>query len=259
MNSGYNRPVTRQKIISAAAVLLVLIGVWASSGDPSPPPAAVAPGTLPAAVAVIFTATPLPTLTAGPVLIAPTPEATATSLVTLAPPAPSATNAPPPTLIPSPAEPGASSPQPPTPQPQIAAPAPPGDPSVAGAEQNVIDQVNYQRAVVGLPPYTRDETLMQIARARVADMVARGYFGHADPVTGENLARSQAQHAGFTRAGENILRSGGPLADLPANAVAWFMGDAPHRDNLLHPAYTSIGAGIAADGAYWILSLCFGA
>ena len=128
---------------------------------------------------------------------------------------------------------------------------------MAGAEQNAIDQVNYQRSLYGLARYARDETLMQIARSRSADMANRGYFGHADPATGIDLGRTQMLGAGFGRAGENIFRTGGGLASVALQAVAWFMTDAIHRDNVLHPAYTSIGAGIAADGPYWVLTLCF--
>ena len=73
------------------------------------------------------------------------------------PPAPPPTEAPPaPTAVP----------------PVLVAPPPAGD--VAAAEQYCIDLINAQRANAGLPPYARDETVMGIARARVADMVARG-------------------------------------------------------------------------------------
>ena len=63
------------------------------------------------------------------------------------------------------------------------------------AEQYAIDLINAQRAAAGVPPLNRDETLMTIARARVADMVARGYTGHNDPVTGERLGRAMMRAA----------------------------------------------------------------
>lgn len=58
---------------------------------------------------------------------------------------------------------------------------------VSSAEQAVVDLSNAQRARYGLPPLARDETLMSIANGRSADMVARGYFDHYDPVTGAPL------------------------------------------------------------------------
>ncbi len=48
---------------------------------------------------------------------------------------------------------------------------------------------------------------MSITRAQVADMIARGYTGHNDPVTGAPLGRQVMRAAGYTSAylGENWL------------------------------------------------------
>jgi uncharacterized protein YkwD len=129
---------------------------------------------------------------------------------------------------------------------------------VSAAEQAVIDLTNAQRALYGLSPLARDETIMSIARSRSADMVARGYFGHNDPATGAHLARDAILASGFGRAGENIYWSGrGLLADFPSLAVTWFMNDAPHRANILNSSYTSIGVGIAWNGQGWVLTQDF--
>jgi uncharacterized protein YkwD len=98
---------------------------------------------------------------------------------------------------------------------------------------------------------------MQIARGRAADMAARNYFSHFDPLTGAGVARDQMAAAGYARSGENIFRSRGGLAELGANAVGWFMTDQVHRDNILHPVYTAIGAGVALQGEAWVVVLCF--
>jgi uncharacterized protein YkwD len=121
----------------------------------------------------------------------------------------------------------------------------------------VVEQVNYQRSLYGLPPYTADPTLMQIAHGRSADMAERHYFSHFDPGSGIELGRSQVLGAGFGRASENIFRSGGELSAVPAQAVAWFMTDPPHRDPILSNLYTAVGAGIARDGPYWNLTITF--
>lgn len=90
-------------------------------------------------------------------------------------------------------------------------------------------------------------------------MVARGYFGHNDPVTGAHLASDAIRASGFGRAGENIYWSGrGALADFPGLAVTWFMNDAPHRANILNSSYTSIGVGITWNGQGWVLTQDFG-
>ena len=96
---------------------------------------------------------------------------------------------------------------------------------------------------------------MGIARARVADMVARGYTGHHDPATGEQLARALMRAAGYTSAylGENWYGSAnGPVAIVDV-AMNWFMTDPPHARNILSPNYVSVGVGIAFNGRQWLL------
>lgn len=126
---------------------------------------------------------------------------------------------------------------------------------VADAEQYVIDLINAERAAAGVAQLLRDETLMGIARARVADMVARGYTGHNDPVTGEPLARSMMRAAGYTSSylGENWYGSIQSPSGLVDVAMAWFMTDPPHARNILSPNYVGVGTGIAFNGQQWLL------
>ncbi len=144
---------------------------------------------------------------------------------------------------------------PPPAPPTQAPPQPISD--AAGAEQTVIDLTNTYRTQNGLSPLARDEGVMGVARSRSADMVARGYFDHYDPVTGQSLARPLLQALGFQRTGENIYWSGHSLAEVANQAVNWFMGDAPHRANILNTAYTSLGVGIAWNGQGWVLTQDF--
>ena len=133
--------------------------------------------------------------------------------------------------------------------------APPQSSDAAAGEQYCIDLINAQRAIAGLPALVRDETLMGVARGRVADMVARGYTGHYDPVTGMSLSRVMIQAAGFSSSymGENWYGTvnGPPLtAEVAMN---WFMTDAAHYRNILNPNYTVVGVGIAFNGRQWLL------
>lgn len=133
---------------------------------------------------------------------------------------------------------------------------PAGD--AASAEQAVIDLTNNYRAQSGLGPLARDENMMSIARGRSTDMVNRGYFGHYDPITGQSMGKPLILALGYNRAGENIYWSGKALADLPAIAVGWFMGDAPHRANILNSGYTVLGVGVVWNGLGWTLTQDFG-
>ncbi len=131
--------------------------------------------------------------------------------------------------------------------------APPPSADVAAAEQYCIDLINVQRANAGLGPLERHEIVMGVARARVADMVARGYTGHNDPVTGASLGSSMLSAAGFGAAGENWYGSvNGPPAIVDV-AMGWFMTDAPHYRNILSTRYSYVGVGIAFNGRQWLL------
>lgn len=126
---------------------------------------------------------------------------------------------------------------------------------VAAAEQYAIDLINQQRAAVGVAALVRDEALMAVARGRVADMVARGYTGHNDPVSGVSLGPVNIRAAGFNSPyiGENWY---GTLRPPPVNvevAMGWFMTDPPHARNILSPNYVFVGVGIAYNGRQWLL------
>jgi uncharacterized protein YkwD len=172
-----------------------------------------------------------PTAVTARLQAAPQPTAAAVAAIAAAP-----TEAPPPVEAP----------------PAIAPPPVSGD--VAGAEQYTIDLINLRRSERGLGPLARNETLMAIARGRVADMVARGYTGHNDPVTGVALGPATMQAAGFgTFVGENWYGTiKGPPA-IAEVAMGWFMTDAPHYRNILSLNYVSVGVGIAYNGQQWLL------
>lgn len=147
--------------------------------------------------------------------------------------------------------------RPPAPTPIRVAPPPSAD--VAAAEQYCVDLINAERANAGLSALSADAALMNVARARVADMVARGYTGHYDPVTGESLGHSLVTAAGYQVAGENWYGtlSGPPsIVDI---AMGWFMTDPPHYRNILSTRYTGVGVGIAFNGQQWLLVQNFGA
>jgi uncharacterized protein YkwD len=101
----------------------------------------------------------------------------------------------------------------------------------------------------------RDETLMGIARARVADMIARGYTGHNDPVTGEALGRALMRAAGYASSyvGENWYGTIHGPPDIVDIAMTWFMTDPPHANNILSPNYVGVGVGIGFNGRQWLL------
>jgi len=238
--------------LSILILVLAVTGCTVQPLTPTPvevtaPPVPVAEGPRDVATGMIVTVTPTPE-----VVLAPTESA---------PVAASAT----PELLPSPTEAALAAlvvnPSPvPTDIPAVAAlppvpVAPPPPEDTAAAEQYTIDLINAERVAAGVAPLLRDESLVGIARARVADMVARGYTGHDDPVTGEQLARNMIRAAGYTSSylGENWYGSIQAPPGLVDTVMAWFMTDPPHAQNILSPNYAGVGVGIAFNGQQWLL------
>jgi uncharacterized protein YkwD len=130
---------------------------------------------------------------------------------------------------------------------------------VAAAEQHMVDSINAERAAQKLPPLAQDPTLMSIARARVADMVARHYTGHYDPVTGEGLGKAMMTAAGYTSGfkAENWDSEHGGVSQAADAAMAFFMGDQPHADVILGPNFVGVGVGLAFNGKEWLVVQVF--
>ncbi len=126
---------------------------------------------------------------------------------------------------------------------------------VAAAEQQTIDLINAHRAAQSLPPLARDETLMGIARARVADMVARNYTGHYDPVTGAGLGKAMMQAAGYNSGfmAENWYGWPQGPAEAVNQAMNFFIGDPPHNEVLIGANFVGVGVGLAWNGKEWLL------
>lgn len=118
-----------------------------------------------------------------------------------------------------------------------ASPAAAADDAVA-----ILAQVNQARAAVGAPP-------LRLSGAMTA--VATGWSTHlADSGTcpsglAHNPSFSQQIPRGWSAAGENVACN--TSADALGLEAQW-MSSAPHRANILNPAYTDIGIGIVIRG-----------
>jgi uncharacterized protein YkwD len=129
------------------------------------------------------------------------------------------------------------------------------DPSaeLAMLEAAMVEAVNAERETHGLPAYQVDDMLAAVARAHAQDMVARDYVGHTSP-EGERV-RDRLSDAGLdlARAGENYYVTTRPADEAVAYTLNWFMGDPPHRHNILHDYYTRIGIGVAYKSPDWYI------
>ena len=120
---------------------------------------------------------------------------------------------------------------------------------------DLIAEVNALRVSNGLPPYTVNPILMQLAQEQANYMAATGQVAHRPGLTQRILA------AGYPLAGD--LSLGGFRAEnvtgasTAAQAVLSWTGDAPHLNTMLSPNLTEIGAGVAQVGdRYYMTILC---
>lgn len=134
------------------------------------------------------------------------------------------------------------------------------------AEEQIVSLVNQARAQGGLGLLAIDAVLVEMALQRSQDMIARNYFSHDDPETGEALARKLLDRRGYTNytAAENIGLVQNETGFVPAHLVVAARYDAheiaqrfvegwlespEHRENILGADFNRTGCGIAISPA----------
>lgn len=114
-------------------------------------------------------------------------------------------------------------------------------------EAKMMALLNDERVKAGLKPLSVDPTFQAVARARAADMAARKYYSHYDPVTKELAAKAMLAKLGMNvPMSENFYSTWPYNEGFVAKAMGWFMGDKVHRDNILTPRWNVVGVGIVA-------------
>ena len=107
--------------------------------------------------------------------------------------------------------------------------------------------INRERTERGLAPLAPSGQLASAATAHSRDMVARGYFEHDSPdgLTPQDRIRATGWGRGrSSSSGENIAWGTGREATPEAIVEQW-MDSPPHRADILRPAFSEIGVGIA--------------
>lgn len=100
--------------------------------------------------------------------------------------------------------------------------------------------LNAERQRIGLLPLTSDPQLERLATNHSRDMLALGYFGHVSPSGNDLTSRLTASGVFTDRAAENLVR-----ASTSRRAHARLMESPSHRANILDPALTHVGVGLA--------------
>lgn len=107
-----------------------------------------------------------------------------------------------------------------------------------GAETEMLNLINQERARAGLAPLVMDETMREVARQHSREMFELGYFGHESPVTGSLTDRLLRAGVRFRVAGENLAYA--PNVRLAHEGL---MASPGHRANILNPQFRRVGIG----------------
>jgi uncharacterized protein YkwD len=125
-------------------------------------------------------------------------------------------------------------------------------------EQEMVDAVNAERRAGELSPYEVDPALAAVARAHAQDMVDRDYLSHVTPEGKTYRDRLAENGLEPYWSGENFIYVVRPAEETVVYAIAWFMDDPPHRDNILSVHYERIGVGVAGGpGSGYVFVLDF--
>jgi uncharacterized protein YkwD len=115
--------------------------------------------------------------------------------------------------------------------------------NAAVVTQAVIDLTNHVRCENNLEPLVQNPGLMEAAAIHSQDMARTNQMLH--DIEGARLPtlidRAAYSHYSYRMLGENIAFN---QADA-ASVVAGWMSSAPHRENMLNPAFSEIGVGVA--------------
>lgn len=144
------------------------------------------------------------------------------------------------------------------------------------AAKQIVKGVNKARAERGLALLRTDVALTKIASDRSTDMIARYYFSHFDPQTGQEPLQRYLQATRFLYqyAGENIAEIQNdagwvpPLltvaarysaTDLANEFVRGWLNSPEHRANIFNTHYrrTGVGLGVSRDGRRIIATQVF--
>jgi uncharacterized protein YkwD len=121
-------------------------------------------------------------------------------------------------------------------------------------EREIFDLINEERSKKGLGELNWDASLSRLARAYSQKMAQENFFSHYDR-SGEAVdGRAKTMRIrNWSKIGENLFYCQG-FGNPNELAVRGWMKSPTHRQNILDPAYTDSGIGIAEseDGKIYV-------
>lgn len=113
-------------------------------------------------------------------------------------------------------------------------------------EDEILRLTNEIRSQYGLCELIGDASLARVGREHCMDMAAREYFDHINPEGKDPFERMHDAGIWAGYAGENI--AAGQID--PADVVNAWMNSDEHRENILTPEFTRMGAALYRGGNY---------
>lgn len=114
--------------------------------------------------------------------------------------------------------------------------------------QEVFAQVNALRAESKIPPLTEDGTLSSLAGAHSIDMLSKKYFSHYDTTGCNSSCRLHLAAYHAQASGENIYITheySKTPEEIARELIAQWVKNPRQKKNLLNPAFTHSGVGVA--------------
>ncbi len=131
------------------------------------------------------------------------------------------------------------------------------NPQQAPSPYELIDAVNALRTSNGLPAYTPNAILMQIAQAQANYQASIGTVTHIGPDGSRPYQRALA--AGYPLAGD--LSLGGFISEnvfhgsSVEQAMTWWYNSPPHYNTMMSTMLQEIGAGVAGTEGSWYFTI----
>lgn len=125
------------------------------------------------------------------------------------------------------------------------------DEVIKNLTKELLALTNAERAKQGLNPLVLNDKLSKAADAHCMDMIERGFFNHENPDGQSSFDRLAAAGIEYWFAGENIAAG----QKSAASAVRDWMNSETHRQNIINPAFKSIGISVrkgGKHGIYWV-------
>jgi uncharacterized protein YkwD len=111
-------------------------------------------------------------------------------------------------------------------------------------DRQVFRAVNRERKTRAIPELEWHERAAKAAHVHSKRMAERNFFSHIDPRRGDLADRLKAEGISWTAIAENLFQQQG-YKDPVERAVAGWLKSEGHKRNLLNPAYTHTGIGVA--------------